>query len=160
MLGIDTIHPDDIYGRFGSLLNIPPNKGETLEQYRERLKVSITALSGGTAEAIRYAVACGLGVNEDNTAMDRIHIYDAWEYPEDIAGIIKEYGYVVCEVDLNNGSYSQDMENIVKESANNVKAAGVIIQFIYYNFRIIYYYELDEITYASLSTLTYDKVGE
>lgn len=158
-ISIDTVLPDDIYIRFGSLLNIKQNSGETDEQYRNRLKTSITSLSGGTIEAIRYAVACGLGINNDPLAMNRIHIYDAWEYDGD-ADIIKDYGYVVCSVDLNNGTYSTDMEAIVTESANNVKAAGVNIQFVYYNFRIMYYTELDNVTYISLGTLKYNQVGE
>lgn len=158
-IGIDTILPDDIYNRFGALLNIKKNTNETDEQYRNRLKTSITSLSGGTAEAIRYAIACGLGINNDPIAMERIHIYDAWKYDGD-ADVIKDYGYIVCSVDLNNGSYSADMERIITASTNNVKAAGVSIQFIYYNFRIMYYYELDRITYASLSTLIYNQVGE
>lgn len=159
MLGIDTILPDDIYNRFGAIFGISRNKNETDEQYRTRLKTSITMLSGGTAEAIKYAIACGLGINNDPSAMDNIHIYDAWEY-NGSAGVNKDYGYVVCEIDLNQGQYSVDMEKIVAESANNVKAAGVIIQFIYYNYRIVYYSELDDITYATLDTSTYSQVGE
>ena len=161
MIGIDSISPDDVYNRFGALLNIKQNKNETDEQYRDRLKVSITSLSGGTAEAIKYAIACGLGINNDSVAIDnKIHIYDAWKYDGDEADIIKEYGHVVCLIDLNNGVYSTDIESIVTRSANEVKAAGVNIQFIYRNFRIVYYIELDDITYLSLNTMTYIKVGE
>lgn len=159
MLGIDEVLPDDIYNRFGALLNIKQYQDETDEQYRNRLKTSITALSGGTAEAIKYSIACGLGTNNDPTAMDRIHIYDAWEYTGS-ASVNKDYGYVVCEIDLNKGQYSVEMENIVAESANNVKATGVVIQFIYYNYRIVYYTELDNITYTTLDTSTYSQVGE
>lgn len=159
MLGIDDILPDDIYARFGVLLNIRQNQNETDEQYRSRLKTSVTALSGGTAEAIKYAIACGLGINNDNEAMDNIHIYDAWEY-DGSADVNKSYGYVVCSIDLNSGKYSTDMEKVVRETAENVKAAGTIIQFVYYNFRIEYYVGLDDITYTSLSTLTYSQVGE
>lgn len=159
MLDINNIEPEDMYNRFGALLNISRNPKETDEQYRSRLKTSMTALSGGTASAIKYAIACGLGINGDNEAMDKITIYDAWEYDGD-ADVIKENGYVVCSIDLNNGSYSTDMEQAVKNATDNVKAAGVIMQFVYYNFRIMYYTELDSITYASLSTLTYSQVGE
>lgn len=158
MIGIDTVLPDDIYNRFGALLNIPQNNNETDEQYRDRLKVSISALSGGTADAVKYAVACGLGINGDPIAMDRVVIYDAWKYPGD--NVIKDYGYVVCEIDLNQGQYSTDIEDIVARSANSVKAAGTIIQFIYHNYRIVYYIELDDVTYATLSTITYNQVGE
>lgn len=159
MLGIDTILPDDIYNRFGAIFGITQNKGETDEQYRTRLKTSITMLSGGTSEAVKYAIACGLGINNDPSAMDNIHIYDAWNYTGS-ANVNKGYGYVVCEIDLNQGQYSVDMEKIVAESANNVKAAGVIIQFIYYNYRVVYYMELNDMTYASLDTSTYSQVGE
>jgi hypothetical protein len=157
-IGIDTVLPDDIYNRFGALINIKQNAGESDEQYRSRLKVSVTSLSGGTAEAIKYAVASGLGIN-NSSEMDRIHVYDAWKYDGD-GDVIRDYGYIICSVDLNNGSYSTDIERIVTESANNVKASGVSIQFIYHNFRIIYYAELDNATYASLSTITYSEVGE
>lgn len=159
MLSIDSILPDDIYDRFGILLNINRNLEETDEQYRSRLKTSVTALSGGTAAAIKYAIACGLGINGDNEAMDKITIYDAWEYDGD-ADVIKENGYIVCSIDMNSGAYSTDIEQAVKNATDNVKAAGVIMQFVYYNFRIMYYIELDNITYTSLSTLTYSQVGE
>lgn len=158
MISIDTVLPDDIYNRFGALLNISKNDNETDEQYRDRLKVSVSALSGGTADAVKYAVACGLGINDDPIAMDRIVIYDAWKYPGD--GVIKDYGYVVCEIDLDQGRYSTDIEDIVAESANSVKAAGTIIQFIYHNYRVVYYIELDNIVYTSLDTITYNQVGE
>lgn len=159
MLNINDILPDDIYNRFGSLLNIDRNLGETDEQYRSRLKTSMVSLSGGTASAIKYAIACGLGINDDNEAMDKITIYDAWEYDGD-ADVIKENGYIVCSIDLNRGIYSTEIERAVRNAADNVKAAGIIIQFVYYNFRIVYYSELDNVTYASLSTLTYSQVGE
>lgn len=160
MVSIDTVLPDDIYSRFGALLNIKQNKNESDEQYRSRLKVSITSLSGGTAEAIKYAIASGLGVTNDQDAMDRIHVYDAWKYNGTEESIKRDYGYIVCSIDLNQGDYSVDMEKIVAEAADNVKAAGVIIQFVYHNFRISYYTELDNVTYISLETLTYNKVGE
>lgn len=159
MISVDTTLPDDLYNRWGALLGIKRNENEADEQYRNRLKTSVTALSGGTTDAIKYAVACGLGINNDPIAMDRIHVYDAWEYTG-AAEVLKDYGYIVCEVDLNQELYSTDVEDIVLESANNVKAAGVVIQFVYYNFRILYYTELDEVSYASLSTLTYSQVGE
>lgn len=161
MIGIDTVLPGDIYNRFGALLNIKQNIGESDEQYRDRLKVSITALSGGTAEAIKYAIASGLGIDNDTTAMDRIHVYDAWKYDSDNAeDIIKEYGYVVCSIDLNQDIYSSDIEDIITQSADNVKAAGVVIQFIYNNFRIVYYSSLDNVIYANLDNIVYNKVGE
>ena len=46
------------------------------------------------------------------------------------------------------------------EKGNSVKAAGIAIQFVYHNFRIVYYIELDDITYANLGTLKYSQVGE
>lgn len=159
MLGIGTVSSDDLYNRFGVLLNISKNKGETDEQYRNRLKVSVTSLSGGTKSAIKYAIASGLGINNDNEAMNRIKVYDAWEYDGD-ASVSKDYGYVVCSIDLNMGSYSADMADIVAKSANSVKAAGVIIQFTYYNYRMVYYSELDDLLYMNLDSITYDKVGE
>lgn len=159
MINIDSVLPDDIYNRFGALLNIKQNPNETDEEYRNRLKVSITSLSGGTIEAIKYAIANGLGITGDQEAMDRIQIYDAWKYPGD-ADVVKEYGYIVCEVDLNHNEFSESTENIIIKSINEVKASGVSVQFIYRNFRIVYYTELEDITYGSLSTIVYNKVGE
>ena len=159
MLGIDTVLPEDIYDRFGVLLNISKSPAETGEQYRNRLKVSIAALSGGTKEAIKYAVASGLSIIDDQYALDRINVYDAWEYTGE-ATISGDYGYVVCEVDLNNNTYSTDIEEVIADSANRVKATGVAIQFIYRNFRVVYYVELDSISYGSLSTMIYGQVGE
>lgn len=160
MIGIDKTLPEDLYDRWGALLDIRQNPNETGDQYRDRLKVSIASLSGGTADAIKYAVACGLGINNDPIAMERIRVYDAWKYEGDAEDITKEYGYVVCDIDLNQGAYSSDIEQTVAKSANEAKASGVIIQFIYHNFRIIYYSELDKMTYANLSTSTYNQVGE
>lgn len=74
MIGINSTLPDDLYNRFGALLNIRQNKNESDEQYRSRLKLSIVSLSGGTAEAIKYAIASGLGINNDTNAMDKIQI--------------------------------------------------------------------------------------
>ena len=68
MLDINNIEPEDMYNRFGALLNISRNPKETDEQYRNRIKTSMTALSGGTAAAIKDAIACGLGINDDNEA--------------------------------------------------------------------------------------------
>lgn len=160
MLNIDTVLPDDLYDRFGALLNIKRNKGETDEQYRSRLKVSVTSLSGGTAEAIKYSIASSLSIHGDTNAMDRVKVYDAWNYDGDRDDIIKDYGYIVCVIDLNQVGYSIDIEKAITESANNVKAAGTIIQFIYNNYRVIYYAELDNLRYIELDAITYDKVGE
>lgn len=159
MLGVGTVLPEDIYERFGVLLGIKKHKSETAEQYRTRLKTSIASLSGGTADAIKFAIASGLGILDDPSAMDRIQVYDAWEYKGE-ATTESSYGYIVCEVDLNNGAYSVDMDRTVAESVDNVKAAGVGVQFVYYNFRVVYYFEMDSITYSSLSTMLYNQVGE
>ena len=162
MIGIDAILPDDLYARFGALLNIPQNNGETTEQYRERLKVSVVSLSGGTAEAIRYAIASGLNIIGDEEAMNGIKIYDAWKYTGTEDSVIRDYGYVICTIDLNQNRYD-DFEATMKtviESANSVKASGVIVQYIYYGLRIIYYVDLDSITYINLDTMIYNQVGE
>ena len=79
MIDIDNTLPDDIYNRFGALLNIKQNKGESDEQYRYRLKVSVTSLSGGTANAIKYAVASGLNIDDADTT-DRVQdIYSQYK---------------------------------------------------------------------------------
>ena len=107
MLGIDTILTDDLYNRFGSLLNIKRNSKETDEQYRNRLKTSVTALSGGTKEAIRYAIACSLGINDDPSVTDRIKVYDAWEYEGDSGEININKDYLTqCQIDTTKQKFS------------------------------------------------------
>ena len=111
------------------------------------------------SRAIKYAIASGLNITNNQEAIDKIQIYDAWKYTGE-ADVTKNYGYIVCDIDLDQGTFSTDMEDIVTEAVENVKAAGVSVQFIYHNFRIIYYIDLSDITYSSLSTMTYNKVGE
>lgn len=160
MIGIDSTPGTELYYKWGSLLAIPRMKDESDNAYRARLKLSIVQLGGGTAYALKYSVAVGLGINTDSVAMDeRIKVYDAWNYTgSEIAH--KDKGYVVVLVDLQNAVYLSGFQSIVQEAANNVKAAGVNVQVIFSNFRIYYYADLANITYDSLANLTYSQIGE
>ena len=160
MLGIDTTHGEDLWTRWGSLLNIPRLNNELDESYRNRLKMSVTSLLGGTEYSIKYAIAVGLGINNDPIATENnIKIYDAWKYMKDIPGIDKTYGNIVCEIDLNNESYSPSIEDIVISCANNSKASGVKIHTIITNYRIVFYIQLEELPYLQLRSIEYNKLG-
>ena len=137
MIGIDNTLPEDIYNRFGALLNIKQNPGETDEQYRSRLKVSVTALSGGTAEAIKYAIASVIGIATNEDAINEyIKVYDAWKYPYEFdPGVITDtsYGNIICTIDLQANEGAMMMYNRVMDTINTTKASGIYpyLLFIY-----------------------------
>lgn len=158
MLGVDTTNGVDLEYRWGKLLMLPRKNNESDDAYRSRLKLSITSLSGGTADAIQYSIAVGLNINNDPSAMARIHIYDAWNYIP--GGVPTAYGNIVCDIDLNNMRFDASMEQIVIDSANSVKASGTQITLIFSNYRVETYTELDNLTYISLDNIRYNQIGE
>jgi len=160
MIGINTTLGGDLDSRWGSLLSVPRNTGEGDEEYRSRLKNSVTSLSGGTAYSIKYAIAVGLGINNDQAAMDKmITIYDAWNYPGEISGIDKTYCNIICEIDLDYTEYTPAMESIVMSRAHDSKASGTVVHFTVKNYAIILYIKLDDLMYNYLDAITYDKLG-
>ena len=56
MIGIDSTYDEDLEYRWGSLLGVYRNKGESYSDYRSRLLIIYSSLAGGTAEAIKYAI--------------------------------------------------------------------------------------------------------
>ena len=61
-IGIMTTDERDLEWRWGALMGFPRLRNETYERYRMRLVNMVNALRGGTAPAIRYAVALMLGI--------------------------------------------------------------------------------------------------
>ena len=81
MIGIDSTYDEDLEHRWGSLLGIYKNNGESFRDYRARLMIVYASLTGGTEEAIKYAVASTVGISSDQDMINEyIHIYDAWTY--------------------------------------------------------------------------------
>jgi hypothetical protein len=79
-IGIDTTYDEDLEYRWGSLLSMPKNRNETYTAYRNRLKMAYPSLIGGTADAIKYAIASVIGISNDQTLVDDyIVVMDAWE---------------------------------------------------------------------------------
>lgn len=160
MVGIDTTHDDDLVSRWGNLLLIPRRANESEESYRSRLKISVTVLAGGTADAIKYSIAVGMNINNNPVAMDkRIKVFDAWKYTGTESALPRDPGNVICIVDLDNQIYSNEMESIVINSANAVKIAGVKVHIVFINYRIIKYIDMNVFEYYKLNKLEYNKMG-
>lgn len=132
MIGIDSTYNEDLEHRWGSLLNIYKQSGESYDEYRSRLKIVYSSLSGGTAEAIKYAIASATGINANIDSY--IHVYDAWEYPYEIDAsllgideIVDEtslYGSIVCTIDLAGIDNIVDHTKIAN-AINQTKASGI-----------------------------------
>jgi hypothetical protein len=133
MIGIDSTYDEDLEHRWGSMLGIYRQDNETYDNYRNRLMITYSSLSGGTSESIKYAIASAIGITDDEIIDGHIHVYDAWEYPHDIdpklLGIdnyVDEsslYGSNICTVDISdliNVNYTEVIDTI-----NQVKASGI-----------------------------------
>lgn len=152
MIGVDTTYGEDLDIRWGALLNLPRNNGETDDEYRYRLQLATTSMIGGTKNALKYCVAVGIGFMGNN--VNRINVYDAWDYPGDYNH--KEPGYVIITVDLNHTHFTTEMEEMIKRSIANAKAAGVAVNTIYYNYGTDgYYYDMTSMEYGSLHNMEY-----
>ena len=81
LIGINNTNGADLQDRWGNLLNIDREYGESDEVYRNRLKLSCTAISGGTRQSIKYAVAISLNIQDrtDDYINSMIQIYDGWK---------------------------------------------------------------------------------
>ena len=53
MIGIETTYDEDLEHRWGSMLGIYKEIGESYDDYRARLMIVYASFSGGTAEAIK-----------------------------------------------------------------------------------------------------------
>lgn len=136
MIDIDSTRNEDLEHRWGSMLGIYRMNGESYYNYRSRLKIAYPSLAGGTAHAIKYAIASTIGVSDQETIDKCVFVYDAWLYDREIPKNIiidKSYGNIVCVVDLAYSTMNVDIQDRVLESINKVKASGinVFIIFIY-----------------------------
>lgn len=128
-LGIMSTDARDLDWRWGHMLGFPRYNGEKDESYRLRLVNMINALRGGTAPSIQYAVALAMGIADDvDETNKRIHVYDAWEYP-DLQEHLKIYGNFVVEIVLDSGEMSTKYPSgIVSDDIADIihvtKAAG------------------------------------
>ena len=85
MIGIETTYDEDLEHRWGSMLGIYKEIGESYDDYRARLMIVYASFSGGTAEAIKYAVAVTVGISTEKSVIDKyINIIDAWEYDHEL----------------------------------------------------------------------------
>lgn len=155
MIGIDSTYDEDLEHRWGSLLGIYKNNGESFRDYRARLMIVYASLTGGTEEAIKYAVASTIGISSDQDMINEyIHIYDAWTYydsdikpnPTDPTfdpltnsvinktndGFvlnkpydIHKYGAFVCTIDLTVDEGIAAYHDKVMRAINQTKASGI-----------------------------------
>jgi hypothetical protein len=159
-LGIEDTYDEDLEWRWGSLLNLYRHPNESYSNYRSRLEIVYPSLVGGTAEAIKYAVATAIGLTSDSDVIDQyIHVYDIWEYEGEIIDdgsshdtyepttntnlalndgfktnlpySIKKYGAFVVTVDLSISETIADYQKAVTEAIMNTKASGTQPYIIY-----------------------------
>lgn len=161
-IGIDTTYDEDLEYRWGSLLGINKIATESYDLYRNRLKLAMPSMIGGTKDAIKYAIATVVGVENNNTIQDDyIEVVDGWEYngSVEIPDEYRQYGCFVCTVDLSVGEGALDIEQKMIDSINAVKASGTTFHVLYKAFTIGRYYEMDVFSYDTLSNTTYDSFG-
>lgn len=150
-LGIEDTYDEDLEWKWGSLLNLYRHPNESYDDYRSRLEIVYPSLVGGTAEAIKYAVATTIGISSNPVLIDQyIHVYDAWEYigelipkeddpPFDPTINIfktnidfitnkpyetKKYGAFVVTVDLSINESIANSKSFVYNVINKTKASG------------------------------------
>lgn len=135
MIGIDSTYDEDLEHRWGKFLGIKRNIGESYDEYRNRLLIVYSSLSGGTAEAIKYAIASVIGITSKPDEIDKyIKVYDAWEYPYDIdSSVITDisYGNAICTVNMFANENVELMHNKVANAVNTTKASGVNVYLIF-----------------------------
>lgn len=137
MIGIDSTYDEDLEHRWGSLLGIYRQNNESFDDYRNRLLIVYSSLAGGTAEAIKYAIASVIGITTSADAIDQyIKIYDAWEYPHEVdPDIITDtsYGHIICTIDLEANEGAMIMDDRIMDAINTTKASGIYpyLLFIY-----------------------------
>lgn len=137
MIGIDSTYDEDLEHRWGSLLGVYRQENESYADYRSRLLIIYSSLAGGTAEAIKYAIASVIGITSNEDAINEyIKIYDAWKYPYDVdPNIITDtsYGNIICTIDLQANESIVISTNKIIDAINATKASGVYpyLLFIY-----------------------------
>ncbi len=159
-IGIMTTDERDLEWRWGALMGFPRLGNESYEKYRMRLVNMVNALRGGTATAIRYAVALMLGIADDTTETEKkIKVYDAWEYDNTPEGF-KEYGNFVVIITLDGEDfdvhYYDGIEGDIDDIIKVVKAAGTNCVVLIGNttYEDIKQYHYHQIWHISHSTIT------
>lgn len=123
MIGIDSTYDEDLEHRWGSLLGIYKNNGESFGDYRARLMIIYASLTGGTEEAIKYAVASAIGISSNQDMINEyIHIYDAWTY---YGFDTHKYGAFVCTIDLTVDENIVAYYDKIIRAINQTKASGI-----------------------------------
>ena len=101
MIGIETTYDEDLEHRWGSMLGIYKEIGESYDDYRARLMIVYASFSGGTAEAIKYAVGlarendviilCGKGHEEYQVIGDDYMEFSEHKIIKELTGLRKEW---------------------------------------------------------------------
>ena len=161
-IGIDTTHNEDLQYRWGDLLGINKKDSESYDLYRNKLKLAIPSLIGGTKDAIIYTIATVIGIEKnDNIQDDYIEVVDGWEYNgnADIPDEYKEYGNFVCTINMSVGQGAIDIEQQIIDAINSVKASGIRFYVVYKAFKVLRYYQLDPFHYDTLGNTEYSYLG-
>ena len=129
MIGIDSTYDEDLEHRWGSLLGIYKSDNESYRDYRSRLMIVYSSLAGGTAEAIKYAIASVVGISDNQELINRyINVYDAWEYNGsiDVSSLDTSYGHIICTIDITVDESIPRLYDEIMHSINVVKASGIM----------------------------------
>lgn len=168
MIGIDSTYDEDLEHRWGSLLGVYRQNGESFNDYRSRLLIVYSSLAGGTAEAIKFAIASAIGITSDTNAINQyIKVYDAWKYPYEVPDdvltnqnfitntevISATYGHIICTVDLSVNEGIAGMYNKIMNAINTTKASGI------YPY-LLFIYITHELTTLSYREQIFDKISE
>lgn len=157
-IGIDKTDDRDLESRWGGLLGTKMKPTETYDQYRTRLKLIYPSLVGGTATAIKYAIASCLGadLSDENNVNNTVQVYDAWEYDKSVG-----YGNIIILVNSMLIPYDNMDAKIqeIETTVTNIKAAGINFYMVYKAFNPITYHDLDLNTYISLNDFTYNELS-
>lgn len=158
-IGVMTTDARDLEWRWGSLIGFPRLGNESYERYRMRLVNMVNALRGGTAPAIRYAVALMLGIADDTTETEqKIKVYDAWEYDNTPQGY-DAYGNFVVVIKINGEDfdihYYDGIEDDIDDIIKVVKAAGTNCVVLIGN---TVYSDMGPYHYHQFWTLTHDDI--
>ena len=164
-IGIDDTTGDLLDNKWGKLLNISRYTGEVDSAYRTRLKTSILKVSGGTADALKYAIGVIIGITDPEEIDARIQVEDAWLYEataEELPALDTDPGNFVCRVDIDGApyiNYGMDMNVMISNIINTIKAAGTHAIIFVYGTRLLTYADMSAKTYSELGAYRYYQLG-
>lgn len=161
-VGIDSTYGEDLYHRWGTLLGIDKRDSESYDLYRSELKLAIPSMTGGTRDAIIYAIATVIGIEKDKSLQaDYIEVVDGWEYTGDveIPEQYREFGNFICTIDMSVGEGAINVEQQIIDSINRAKASGTAFYVVYKAFKVLRYYQMDPFNYDTFDNTTYDYLG-